>query len=370
MLNDSDNLDECNKDISVLKDELSKEKKEKSDLLKVKENLEGKIISLEKSNTDLKKSLEDANQKINILLSNNKRLENLIAKISTMLTESQTTLFLSQSAAANKKIEGQKAEHTSMICIFKTEKEKQNCRILGEEFEGGYFVKLLDLESDTYLKGDEVVFDKKGLHPIKVIIDKSLKSFRKMFEGCENLCEVSGNLDTSGVIDFSFMFNECYSLVNIEGLSTWDVSKGLRFKALFSLCVSLSDISALKDWRADNGINFGSTFWGCSSLKTVAALKNWKVGKATNLSGMFYLCSKLATVEDLKSWDVHSCEDFRFMFFGCALENLYALSEWKLEKGKWFKSMAGNMKFSKDKLTENLKEKKGILSDNFSLFWE
>ena len=100
--------------------------------------------------------------------------------------------------------------------------------------------------------------------------------------------EVSFNgIDTSKLIDMSFMFQGCSGLTSLN-LSGWNTSK-------------LTDMSGM--------------FCGCSSL-TSLDLSGWDTSKVTGMVSMFTLCTNLETL-DLSGWDIR-ITDTSSMFEGCA----------------------------------------------------
>ena len=53
-----------------------------------------------------------------------------------------------------------------------------------------------------------------------------------MFRGCNKLIKIEGVLENNAK-DFCFMFYECRSLQNIDGLKEWDVKKVTNFYRMF-----------------------------------------------------------------------------------------------------------------------------------------
>jgi len=65
-----------------------------------------------------------------------------------------------------------------------------------------------------------------------------------MFEKCFALTEIHGisKLDTSIVTDMSFMFNECNSLTSLPDISEWNTNNVTNMRAMFQECSSLTDL--------------------------------------------------------------------------------------------------------------------------------
>ena len=76
------------------------------------------------------------------------------------------------------------------------------------------------------------------------------------------------------ITNFKYMFYNCISLKNIEGLKYLEVSNGNNFSYMFYKCKSLSDIKGLENWNVSNGNNFSYMFGLCDSLSDIKPLDN------------------------------------------------------------------------------------------------
>ena len=67
---------------------------------------------------------------------------------------------------------------------------------------------------------------------------------------CTSLVDVGGlsGWDVSNVTDMGLMFGDCTSLVDVGGLSGWDVSNVTSVMQMFDRCESLVDVSVLSGW--------------------------------------------------------------------------------------------------------------------------
>jgi hypothetical protein len=112
---------------------------------------------------------------------------------------------------------------------------------------------------------------------------------------------------TGGAIaDFSYMFNNCYSLVSAPLLNT---ASGTNFSSMFSACISLVSAPLL---NTASGTDFTSMFSNCRSLVSVPLLNT---ASGTNFSGMFSACYSLVSVPLLNT---ASGTNFTSMFNSCA----------------------------------------------------
>ena len=182
---------------------------------------------------------------------------------------------------------------------------------------------------------------KKGTNDIQIIITKDLTNLEYMFYECETLENLEGlkYLNTKKVKNFSYMFFGCGKLSNIYGLQNWDVSKGENFEWMFCGCYSLSDINPLKNWDVSNVKNFYCMFLQCSSLSEINALYNWDVSNGIIFNAMFKQCT-LSDLNALQNWNVSNGISFSSMFYGCSLlSDINALQNWNVSNGRHFNWM-------------------------------
>ena len=55
------------------------------------------------------------------------------------------------------------------------------------------------------------------------------------------------------IINMEYMFHECWTLTNIEGLMYLDVKEINNFSCIFCGCSSLSDLKPIQNWNVSNG---------------------------------------------------------------------------------------------------------------------
>ena len=149
--------------------------------------------------------------------------------------------------------------------------------------------------------------------------------------------EVSFNgIDTSKLIDMSFMFQGCSGLTSLN-LSGWNTSKLTYMVNMFVFCGSLTSLD-VSNFNTSNVTEMSGMFGGCSGL-TSLDLSKWDTSKVTGMVSMFTLCTNLETL-DLSGWDIR-ITDMSSMFEGCA--NLRTIR------------MKGCSKDTIDKIKEQLK---------------
>lgn len=113
------------------------------------------------------------------------------------------------------------------------------------------------------------------------------KFLPRMFKYCYSLLTIP-QLNTSNIINFSNMFEGCYSLLTIPQL---DVSAGENFYFMFGSCYSLQILPQLATF---SGKSFGYMFVGCRSLQTISHLYP---STATNLLYVFSGCFSLQHID-------------------------------------------------------------------------
>lgn len=189
----------------------------------------------------------------------------------------------------------------------------------------------------------------------------NVTSLNKAFYNCHKLNSIDGltRINTENVINFSYVFSECYLLENID-VSGWNTSKGNTMADMFRRCenVSALDVSNFDTSNVTNMSNmfsqcynietldvskfntskvttFSHIFGQCKNLKTIIGLSNFtfeKVPTYYGLSNMFNTCESIENLNDVNDWDVSNITKFDYVFNGCkSLKNL-DLSGWDTSK--------------------------------------
>ena len=159
------------------------------------------------------------------------------------------------------------------------------------------------------------------------------KTTQKAFYDCKSLRSIDlSGLDTSSVIDMSFMFYGCSKLSSLD-LSSFDTSKVTSMGGMFYGCSKLSSLD-LSSFDTSKVTSMGSMFYGCSKLASLD-LSSLDTSSVTSMSSMFSGCSSLKSL-DLSSLDTSSVTDMSSMFRGCSklVElNLSSLDTSKVKEG-------------------------------------
>ena len=129
---------------------------------------------------------------------------------------------------------------------------------------------------------------------IKVVFSNEIvpKSVTAWFCGCTKLTNVENmaNLNTSNVSNFSAMFFDCISLLNID-VSTLNTNNVTNMSAMFSVCddlkyMSLTEIKGLENFNTSNVTDMSNMFWNCANLISLN-LNNFNTSNVTDMSYMF-----------------------------------------------------------------------------------
>ena len=129
-----------------------------------------------------------------------------------------------------------------------------------------------------------------------------------------------------GVRYTSSMFANCFSLIEIKGISTWNTSNWnvIELSYMFQGCHSLRTLD-VSGWNTSNWAptNLNYLFDGCYSLKEIIGLNSWDTSNwaVTTMAYMFQFCQSLKTI-DISSWDV---SNFAVTSFSTIISYSYAL---------------------------------------------
>ena len=94
-----------------------------------------------------------------------------------------------------------------------------------------------------------------------------------MFSGCNNLEYIDlSSFDTSNVTDISFMFNDCQRLKEIKGMEKFNISKVITMRAIFQNCKEIEYIN-LSSIDTSNIIDMSFMFNECNNLKEIKGIE-------------------------------------------------------------------------------------------------
>ena len=137
-----------------------------------------------------------------------------------------------------------------------------------------------------------------------------------MFQSCSELKYLNlSNFNTSNVINMSYMFNGCNRLEVIEGIKHFNTIKVTNMKVMFQLCIELKNLD-LSCLDTSNVMDMSYMFYSCSKLKEIKGIKHFNTCKVINMYAMFNGCDKLEYL-DLSSFNTSNVTDMGMMFCFC-----------------------------------------------------
>ena len=143
-------------------------------------------------------------------------------------------------------------------------------------------------------------------------------------------------IDTSAIIDMSFLFLNINVIIDNIDVSNWDVRNVTNMEGLFNNCKKFN--CDLSKWDVSNVKDMSYMFYNCGNFD--CDLSNWNVSKVTNMYTMFEGCSKFKG-KGLENWDVSKVESISYMFFDCINFDC-DLSNWNVNNVKNMKRMFYN----------------------------
>ena len=168
----------------------------------------------------------------------------------------------------------------------------------------------------------------------------NVTDFSDMFYNCDSLIDLNvDGFDTSNAEDFNGMFHGCHKLTQLN-VKHFNVNSVLNMSYLFSGCRSLKVID-LEGWNFSQVENANEMFGYCEKLEKIIANFNFKMIKG--MAFMFDCCTKLSEV-DLTHSDLSHVFDFGYIFFNCEGLKKISFSPGIWQKAKYTLGMFGNCK--------------------------
>lgn len=141
-------------------------------------------------------------------------------------------------------------------------------------------------------------------------------AFSRMFEGCSALTSIDlSSFDTESVYGFDWMFKKCSALTSLD-VSSFDTRSATNMRGMFYMCEKLKSIN-LNKFNTDNVKDISEMFSNCSSLEGLD-LSSFDVDNVEDFGETFAGCSKLGLIKGVESWDVSKGQAFEKMFYTCS----------------------------------------------------
>ena len=152
-------------------------------------------------------------------------------------------------------------ECIELVSIF----EKTNLNILKPENISNNIISEYDLSlyEEIEVKNtnihDDIDFYKGCNQPLLSLsistISKKNNSDFTDFTDCDDefiLDDIVSSLKFSNIINMSYMFNKCYSLISVPDISEWNITNTIYMNNMFSSCLSLKSIPDISKWNTSN----------------------------------------------------------------------------------------------------------------------
>ena len=154
-----------------------------------------------------------------------------------------------------------------------------------------------------------------------------------MFAGCSSLSSTSLNdiikWDTKNIINMSGIFYDCTSLELLPDISNWNTHNVIDMSNMFNGCSSLKYLPDISKWNTDNVFDISGMFNGCKELKELPDISKFNINNVNELSGIFKECSSLKSLPDLSKWNTENVNNMSNIFKGCSsLKYLPDISKW------------------------------------------
>lgn len=168
----------------------------------------------------------------------------------------------------------------------------------------------------------------------------NVTDFSDMFYNCDSLIDLNvDGFDTSNAEDFNGMFHGCNKLTQLN-VKHFNTNSVLHMSYLFSGCRRLKVID-LEGWDFSQVRDANEMFGYCGKLEKIIANFNFNMIKG--MAFMFDCCTKLSEV-DLTHSDLSRVFDFGYMFFNCEGLKKISFSQGVWQKAKYTLGMFGNCK--------------------------
>ena len=136
-----------------------------------------------------------------------------------------------------------------------------------------------------------------------------------LFSGCNNLSSIDlGSFNTSNVTSMREMFSSCNALTSLD-LSSFNTTNVTSMQGMFSGCNGLTNID-LSNFNTSNVTSMSQMFDGCSGLASLD-LSSFNTSNVSSMNTMFRNCNSLISL-DLSSFNTNNVTNMEVMFSGCS----------------------------------------------------
>ena len=136
---------------------------------------------------------------------------------------------------------------------------------------------------------------------------KSVEHIGSMFYGCGKLTEVDlSGWNMPNMTSATHMFADCYNLKKVD-FTGWNTPSWRIMDAMFNNCEAIETID-VSSFDTANVVEFSQVFEACYSLNNIVGLEKWVTTSGQDFGEMFSGCGRLKSL-DLSSFDTTNAQD-------------------------------------------------------------
>ena len=174
----------------------------------------------------------------------------------------------------------------------------------------------------SHVTNMESTFDDcRALTDVSALANKDVSNvatMRLLFNVCPiTNVDFASTWNPTNLSDITSMFQNCYSLLNVNGMSNW-TSHITSMAGLCKSCYSIVDISGFGNLDISDVTDVSYVFQDAVRLKTLDGLENWDTGNVSNFSNMCVNAHWIEDISAMASWDFSSAQNMGSMFNGNA----------------------------------------------------
>lgn len=159
-------------------------------------------------------------------------------------------------------------------------------------------------------------FTTTGEHTIRLRISKHLKSMFNMFYECRNLTKIDlSYLNTREVTSMKGTFDHCYELLEIIGLEKIDTSNVTNTSFMFNGCQKIKTLDC-RNFNMKNVTDMNTMFQCCYELEEIKGLSAFNTENVTEMSYLFNKCYKMEKL-DLENFNFTKVTNIEYIFGFC-----------------------------------------------------
>ena len=203
----------------------------------------------------------------------------------------------------------QKDKEDFMVINYKIDKNKEITKIFGSRF-------VKNNKDKCKIIIDDIKFELTGYLGYFLFKNHNNKN--------NNILELK-LIGLNNILDASYIFYNCSSLISIKEISKLNINKALNIEYMFYKCSSLISLPNVSHKMISH---MSYLFYGCSSLKSLPDISDVNTKYVTDMSYIFYGCSSLTSLSDISKWNTSNVINMSYIFYGCsALDSLPDISK-------------------------------------------